>query len=108
MERTSDEQHWTFPQRSKLGREDKLSEITGAIIGPLLIFTTFILCLGFLLWSDCGDEKEEGKVFIETIFDVFEDCGRGVTDKQISIRNTNHHYLIPNWLKRDMLEKYSF
>ena len=64
--------NWAFPKRSKMERESRFTEITAAILCPILIFAMFTLCLGFLLWTDCGSEKENGNVFIESLFDVFE------------------------------------
>ncbi len=55
-----------------MDRANRLTEITAAILCPILIFAMFTLCLGFLLWTDCGSEKENGNVFIESLFDVFE------------------------------------
>ena len=63
---------WKFPKRSKMERANRFTEITAAILCPILIFAMFTLCLGFLLWTDCGREKENGNVFIESLFDVFE------------------------------------
>ena len=63
---------WTFPKRSKMERQSRFPEITAAILCPILIFAMFSLCLGFLLWADCGTEKENNNVFIESLFDVFE------------------------------------
>ena len=64
--------NWAFPKRSKMERESRFTEIAAAILCPVLIFAMFTLCLGFLLWTDCGSEKENGNVFIESLFDVFE------------------------------------
>ena len=63
---------WMFPKRSAMERESRFPEITAAILCPILIFSMFSLCLGFLLWTDCVSEKDNSNVFIESLFDVFE------------------------------------
>lgn len=87
---------WTFPQKSKTGRRSRFPEILVAIIGPLLIFSLFCVFVGFLLWTDCGGEKDNTNVFIESLFDIF-DCGllgRGqggsLEQQQLLLRNNNN------------------
>ena len=63
---------WKFPRRSGLERGSRLPEVTAAILGPILIFAMFSVGLGFLLWTDCGSEKENSNIFIESLFDIFE------------------------------------
>ena len=90
------ERPWSFPQRSGLERRSKAAEIVSATVMPLVIFSSFLVLVCLLLFTDCGTEKEESSVFLESIFDIFEDCSlktrAGQDDQQlirkvITIRN---------------------
>ena len=87
---------WSFPLRSGLERRSKAVEIVSATVLPLVIFSSFLVLVCLLLFTDCGTEKEESSVFLESIFDIFEDCSlktrAGQDDQQlirkvITIRN---------------------
>lgn len=85
------ESKWNFPNRSSLERRSRYSEIIAAIIVPILIFSLFTLGVGFLLWSDCGAEKTNKDIFIQSLFDVFEDCFKGsdADQQELLLRNNN-------------------
>ena len=68
---------WTFPQRSGLERRSKAAEILSATVLPLVIFSSFLVLVCLLLFTDCGSEKGDSSVFLDSIFDIFEDCGLG-------------------------------
>ena len=36
-----------------------------------------VLLVCLLLFTDCGAEKGDSSVFLDSIFDIFEDCGLG-------------------------------
>ena len=71
------DQDWTFPQRSGLERRSKAAEIVSATVLPLVIFSSFLVLVCLLLFTDCGSEKADSSVFLDSIFDIFEDCGLG-------------------------------
>ena len=50
-------------------------EIVSATLLPMVIFSSFLVLVCLLLFTDCGLEKEENSVFLDSLFDVFEDCG---------------------------------
>ena len=68
---------WVFPQRSGLQRRSKAAEIVSATVLPLVIFSSFLVLVCLLLFTDCGAEKGDSSVFLDSIFDIFEDCGLG-------------------------------
>ena len=68
---------WVFPQRSGLERRSKAAEIVSATVLPLVIFSSFLVLVCLLLFTDCGAEKGDSSVFLDSIFDIFEDCGLG-------------------------------
>ena len=72
-----DDKEWTFPQRSGLERRSKAAEIVSATVLPLVIFSSFLVLVCLLLFTDCGAEKGDSSVFLDSIFDIFEDCGLG-------------------------------
>ena len=49
-------------------------EIVSATLLPMVIFSSFLVLVCLLLFTDCGLEKEENSVFLDSLFDVFEDC----------------------------------
>ena len=71
------ERPWSFPQRSGLERRSKAAEIVSATVMPLVIFSSFLVLVLLLLFTDCGAEKGDSSVFLDSIFDIFEDCGLG-------------------------------
>ena len=71
------DKEWTFPQRSGLERRSKAAEIVSATVLPLVIFSSFLVLVCLLLFTDCGAEKGDSSVFLDSIFDIFEDCGLG-------------------------------
>lgn len=46
-----------------------------ASLGSVAAFLALSAGIAFLLWSDCGPEKGDSAVFINSLFDIFE-CGR--------------------------------
>jgi hypothetical protein len=65
---------FAFPARGSGKRRPRVEELLMAAVLPLLIFLVFSGVLGALLWADCGEEKQRGGMFIESLFDVFDDC----------------------------------
>ena len=88
------ESNWIFPQRSQLQRQSKYPQIIAGIIGPILIFALFTLGVGFLLWTDCTNEKANSNIFIDSLFDVFEDCfghkKETLEQQELLMRNNNN------------------
>ena len=90
-----DTSSWTAPRRSAVARQSRVAELLAALSLPLLVFTAFSVCLGLLLWTDCGSEKDNSNIFIDSLFDIFYDCfggGAGVAgqQRQLLIRNNNN------------------
>ena len=110
------DKEWTFPQRSGLERRSKAAEIVSATVLPLVIFSSFLVLVCLLLFTDCGSEKADSSVFLDSIFDIFEDCGLGGSvsqEQQQLIRKLSltinipplqstgtpsNTYIIPPWL----------
>ena len=84
---------WSFPLRSGLERGSKAVEIISATVLPMVIFSSFLVLVCLLLFSDCGTEKEENSAFLDSIFDIFDDCGLGGPigqERQQLIRENNN------------------
>ena len=93
--RNGDTSSWTAPRRSAVARQSRVAELLAALSLPVLVFTAFSVCLGLLLWTDCGSEKDNSNIFIDSLFDIFYDCfggGAGVAgqQRQLLIRNNNN------------------
>jgi len=63
-----------FPKRGAVERRTMVKEMLTAAVIPLLIFLVFSSCLGCILFTACGEEKQRGGIFIESLFEVFDDC----------------------------------
>jgi len=86
-----DTKDWNFPERSKRMRKSKLPEILTAMVVPLLVLVFFSASLGALLWSDCKSEKQTGNLFIDSLFEIFDDCFPCSSKQgQLMITNNNN------------------
>jgi len=79
--------------------------LTAAVI-PLLIFLVFSSCLGCILFTACGEEKQRGGLFIESLFEVFEDCSclhnKDNTTQLLIANNNNNNMVVAGSVARSM------
>jgi len=78
-----------FPVRSEMKRKQvKLVEIISALLVPIVVFIIYSVGLGAVLLTDCTEEKESktNNLFIQSLFDVFDDC--------TTFNSTKHNQLI--------------
>jgi len=80
-----------FPQRGSIERRAMVKEMLTAAVIPLLIFLVFSSCLGCILFTACGEEKQRGGLFIESLFEVFDDCCVYKDTTQLLIANNNNN-----------------
>jgi len=87
-------QNWHFPERGSMTRESKIAGILTAMVIPLLILLLFSAGLGALLWSDCNSEKQTSNLFIDSLFEIFDDCVPCSSKRgQLMITNNNNNSL---------------
>jgi len=94
-----------FPQRGSVERRKMVKEMLTAAVIPLLIFLIFSSCIGCILFTACGEEKQRGGLFIESLFEVFEDCCVYKDTTQLLIsnnNNNNNNTMVTNSVTRSM------
>jgi len=80
-----------FPQRGSVERRKMVKEMLTAAVIPLLIFLVLSSCLGCILFTACGEEKQRGGLFIESLFEVFDDCCVYKDTTQLLVANNNNN-----------------
>jgi len=94
-----------FPKRGAVERRTMVKEMLTAAVIPLLIFLVFSSCLGCILFTACGEEKQRGGIFIESLFEVFDDCcvyKDNTTQLLIANNNNNNNNMATGSVTRSM------
>jgi len=94
LDKKRPETAFKFPQRGSMERRTMVKEMLTAAVIPLLIFLVFSSCLGCILFTACGEEKQRGGIFIESLFEVFDDCCVYKDTTQLLIANNNNNNMV--------------
>jgi hypothetical protein len=104
LDKKKPEAAFEFPKRGSVQRRTMVKEMLTAAVIPLLIFLVFSSCLGCILFTACGEEKQRGGFFIESLFEVFDDCCvyKDTTQLLIANNNNNNNMLVAGSVARSM------